>query len=69
MNKCSYPEAVVRLLDSYRQVKRERKRDMRKKEKTGSVSAYMNQFGKYFRKKLAAVYHFLIAGTFTDTDF
>lgn len=50
MNKCSYPEAVVRLLDSYRQVKRERKRDMRKKEKTGSVSAYMNQFGKYFRK-------------------
>lgn len=48
MNKCSYPEAVVRLLDSYRQVKRERKRDMRKKEKTGSVSAYMNQFGKYF---------------------
>ena len=33
MNKCSYPEAVVRVLDSYRQVKRERKRDMRKKRK------------------------------------
>lgn len=33
MNKCSYPEAVVRVLDSDRQVKRERKRDMRKKRK------------------------------------
>lgn len=62
MNKCSYPEAVVRLLDSYRQVKRERKRDMRKKEKTGSVSAYMNQFGKYFRKNWQLYIIFLLPG-------
>ena len=62
MNKCSYPEAVVRVLDSYRQVKRERKRDMRKKEKTGSVSAYMNQFGKYFRKNWQLYIIFLLPG-------
>ena len=62
MNKCSYSETVVRVLDSYRQVKRERKRDMRKKEKTGSVSAYMNQFGKYFRKNWQLYIIFLLPG-------
>ena len=62
VNKCSYPKAVVRVLDSYRQVKRERKRDMRKKEKTGSVSAYMNQFGKYFRKNWQLYIIFLLPG-------
>ena len=62
MNKCSYSEAVVRVLDSYRQVKRERKRDMRKKEKTGSVSAYMNQFGKYFQKNWQLYIIFLLPG-------
>lgn len=33
MNKCSYPEAVVRVLDSDRQVKRERKRDIEKRKR------------------------------------
>ena len=35
---------------------------MRKKEKTGSVSAYMNQFGKYFRKNWQLYIIFLLPG-------
>ena len=52
----------MKVPDSYSQVKRERKRDMGKKEKTRSVSAYMNQFGKYFRKNWQLYIIFLLPG-------